>query len=200
MERVMTNKFMVGDTVKLKYPIAKYMEVKSIACDGGLNFTDGSYTMAPEMYELVCNKHGVPGNKLCTPGEVAVAGLDESIITPAPALISMDKLYEYENKPVRVLSVDRAGNEDLYLGCVIVMSEWDGRVMYFDKYGKKRGSACPDLIEVKPRIKRRVWVNLYKENYNIFIYDSKITADNAATGTRLACVELDIDVEEGEGV
>ena len=43
-----------------------------------------------------------------------------------------------------------------------------------------------DLIEVKPRIKREVWLNIYEREH--------------AARSRLACVRVEIDCEEGEGL
>lgn len=54
-----------------------------------------------------------------------------------------------------------------------------------------------DLIEVRPRIKREVWVNVYNGFYDC--RESKAEAD-AVGGNRIACVKLLIDVEEGEGL
>jgi hypothetical protein len=56
-----------------------------------------------------------------------------------------------------------------------------------------------DLIEVRPRIKREVWANIY-DSSPVYVYDTKAEA-NASTGTRrIACVKLVIDCEEGEGL
>ena len=62
------------------------------------------------------------------------------------------------------------------------------------------GTASPeDLIEVRPRIKRDVWVNITREAIGNAWLD-KTTADSAATDNRIACVKLTIDCEEGEGL
>jgi len=54
-----------------------------------------------------------------------------------------------------------------------------------------------DLIEVKPRIKRTVWLNVW--NHNVMAYFSKESADKNGK-FRIACVEIEIDVEEGHGL
>lgn len=56
-----------------------------------------------------------------------------------------------------------------------------------------------DLIEVKPRIKCDVWVNVYHGGI-VNVRYSKADADDDATSDRLACVRLTIDCEEGEGL
>ena len=61
-----------------------------------------------------------------------------------------------------------------------------------------------DLIEVKPRIKREVWVNVYRgrELDWLTIHDERQEADDYPDchKSRIACVRLTIDCEEGEGL
>lgn len=59
-----------------------------------------------------------------------------------------------------------------------------------------------DLIEVKPRIQREVWVNVYpnKTGMDDQAHGSKASADVNAGKSRIACVRLTIDVEEGHGL
>ena len=56
-----------------------------------------------------------------------------------------------------------------------------------------------DLIEVKPRIKREVWVNVYPHCIGDSM-ETKELADMKARLDRIACVKLVIDCEEGEGL
>ena len=56
-----------------------------------------------------------------------------------------------------------------------------------------------DLIEVRPRIKRTVWLNVYEDNMH-GLHRSKENADAVALENRLACVRVEIDCEEGEGL
>ena len=55
-----------------------------------------------------------------------------------------------------------------------------------------------DLIELKPRIKRTLWVNVFPHTTAMFSH--KLDADVYASSARLACVKVEIDVEEGEGL
>ena len=59
-----------------------------------------------------------------------------------------------------------------------------------------------DLIEVKPRIKREVWVNVYPEEsgMNTHAHECKKAANDCAGPSRIACVKLTIDCAEGEGL
>ena len=56
-----------------------------------------------------------------------------------------------------------------------------------------------DLVEFKPRIKIKVWVNVYPGGGGT-LYASKEEADSVAADSRLACIEITIDCEEGEGL
>jgi hypothetical protein len=67
----------------------------------------------------------------------------------------------------------------------------------------RRNSGPSDLIEVKPRIKREVWVNVYPETSHMYSYDvyhTKDAADRHGGKDRIACVRIEIDCEEGEGL
>jgi hypothetical protein len=57
-----------------------------------------------------------------------------------------------------------------------------------------------DLIEVRPRINREVWVNVYRTATVYGICQDKGTADATASEARIACVKLVIDCEEGHGL
>jgi hypothetical protein len=55
-----------------------------------------------------------------------------------------------------------------------------------------------DLVEVKPRIKRTFWLNVYPAR--LLAYSTKNAADYNANKDRIACVRVEIDVEEGHGL
>jgi hypothetical protein len=64
-------------------------------------------------------------------------------------------------------------------------------------YSKTGDSEC-DLVEAKPRIKKTVWLNIYE--YCFLCCSSKEEADHYDGDDRLACIKVEIDVEEGEGL
>ena len=55
-----------------------------------------------------------------------------------------------------------------------------------------------DLIELKPRIKRTMWVNVFPNATTVYLH--KKDADIYAGSSRLACVKVEIDCEKGEGL
>lgn len=61
------------------------------------------------------------------------------------------------------------------------------------------GTCGDDLIEIKPRIKRTVWLNVYP-GYTGDSFRTKESADAAHARDRIACIKVEIDCEEGEGL
>jgi len=112
--------------------------------------------------------------------------------------ISMEKKYRYRNgEPARVLCTDSPHPSRP----VVSLGLEDGRLLthfpngWFWGWDSLDGH---DLIEVKPRIKTEVWLNIYREVS--FGYDTKALADAGASQVRIACVEVPLDYEEGEGI
>ncbi|MDB4725836.1 hypothetical protein OAF54_00275 [bacterium] len=54
------------------------------------------------------------------------------------------------------------------------------------------------LVEVKPRIQREFWVNMYPLSQAT--HYTKDIADKAANQDRIACIKIKLDFEEGEGL
>lgn len=114
-------------------------------------------------------------------------------------MIDKNKQYRTrDGREVRIYATD--GHPELTVhGAVKLEDGWE--VCGWRSDGRLGGYTITDsdLIEVKPRIKREVWVNVYPDTEGVFCY-SKEEADRQATSDRIACVKLTIDVEEGEGL
>jgi hypothetical protein len=103
---------------------------------------------------------------------------------------------------VRIYALD--GDEEMPVhGAVLTKHGWKVNSWARD------GRWCPnvtdgvDLIEVKPRIQREVWVNVYRHDDGVEFYEvrsNKEDADGYAGDARIACVKVVIDCEEGEGL
>ena len=65
--------------------------------------------------------------------------------------------------------------------------------------GKNLNYRIHDLIEVKQRIKQKLWVNVYPDHC-LGAYHEKKHADEMAAPHRIGCVQVEIDIEEGEGL
>ena len=114
-------------------------------------------------------------------------------------MIDKNKKYRTrDGREVRIYATDGAGPYPVQGACLDgigwVIEKWtvDGSATWNGTTGKS------DLIEVKPRIQREVWVNIFPEASHV--YHSRSAADLSAFDSRLACVKITIDCEEGEGL
>jgi hypothetical protein len=115
-------------------------------------------------------------------------------------MISKDKTYSTrDGREVRIYATDgdypfvvhgAIKNKDgqwepekwLNRGCATIMTQSDR-----------------DLIEVKPRIKRTVWLNVFGDHV-YGAYTKEGVDIHPYVDSRLACVKVEIDCEEGEGL
>lgn len=111
-------------------------------------------------------------------------------------MIDINKKYKtHDGHEVRIYALDGGGywpvhgamKSDNGLGWLSATWERNGQ-HHVEGYS---------LVEVKPRIKRKVYLNVW--NHNVSAYFSKDSADKNGQ-FRIACVEIDIDVEEGHGL
>ena len=114
-------------------------------------------------------------------------------------MIDPKKLYRTrDGREVRIYAVDGGGEYPVH-GARESDEGWIGSVWGRDgNFHMNKFSCDHDLIEVRPRIQREVWVNVYPTHVSAFV--SKSTADFGEYKDRLACVKLVIDCEEGEGL
>jgi hypothetical protein len=111
-------------------------------------------------------------------------------------MIDINKKYRTAwGQEVRIYAVDGGGNWPVHGAMkngrdnIWVVTSWDVN-------GKYHYPEC-DLVETKPRIKRTVWLNVM--HHNVIAFFSKKSADKNG-GLRVACVSVEIDCEEGEGL
>lgn len=113
--------------------------------------------------------------------------------------IELGKQYRTcAGQEVRIYAVD-GDKETPVHGAVLTKHGWKVNSWALD------GRWCPnmtdavDLVEVRPRIKREVWLN---------VYPHRIGSPNSTEGyakahrgaDAIACVRVEIDVEEGHGL
>lgn len=117
-------------------------------------------------------------------------------------MIDMKKTYRTrDGREVRIYAVDHAGIWSVS-GAVKSPEGWISCAWRLNGSSEPRLEHPLDLIEVKPRIKRTVWVNVYDdENKTSYLFNSRLSALQGARGNgHLACVKIEIDCEEGEGL
>jgi len=113
-------------------------------------------------------------------------------------MISKDKTYRTrDGREVRIYATDGCIGAPVQ-GAIKIGHEWHlGHWTKDGIYGLYGSSQAHDyaLIEVKPRIKRTVWLN---------VFDGATSASDTSiwhgVSKRLACVKVEIDCEEGEGL
>lgn len=103
-----------------------------------------------------------------------------------------------DGRDVRIYAVDGGGERPVH-GAINLDGEWECLVWRMDGRLGEYMETDTDLIEVRPRIQRTVWVNVYPCSASGG-YAEKATADNNAGYDRIACVRVEIDCAEGDGL
>jgi hypothetical protein len=113
-------------------------------------------------------------------------------------MIDINKQYRTrDGREVRIYATDGWGIYPVH-GAVKVEDGW---IPYtWKEVGVEGVSNARDLIEVRPRHKRTVWVNMYGTGIVGETCSSKEHADLAAACYRIACIKVELDFEEGEGL
>lgn len=119
-------------------------------------------------------------------------------------MIDRNKTYRTrDGREVRIYATDAGGsypvhgayqtNDGMWKTC-----SWTSNGVYANQLMRSGF----DLIEHKPRIKRAYWINVYPEEFRgrDYAHPSKQLADNHCNLGRVACVAVEIDCEEGEGL
>lgn len=114
-------------------------------------------------------------------------------------MISMDKQYRTrDGREVRIYAVDGIHTKNIH-GAIKQKDGWAIKTWQEDGCNSFMASLPDDLIEVKPRIKREYWVNVYPDKIGQ-TYNTKEGARKYDERNSIACVKITIDCEEGEGL
>jgi len=119
-------------------------------------------------------------------------------------MIDKNKQYRTrDGREVRIYATDGAGSHPIQ-GAVLheggwVQRDWDALGYYSLRANQ---SSFADLVEVKPRIRRTMWVNIYDSEHDTLYFVSRDLADRYPRnpGERLACIKMEIDCEHGHGL
>ena len=112
-------------------------------------------------------------------------------------MIDINKKYRTRGgQEVRIYATDGTGSHPVH-GAVKISIGWISCCWMQEGFHMVNGGSY-DLIEVKPRIQRTVWLNVFPKT--IATYFHRLDADTYAGSSRLACVKVEIDCEEGEGL
>ena len=114
-------------------------------------------------------------------------------------MIDINKKYRTrDGREVRIYATDGGGRNPVH-GSIKeedgwIFQVWPKSGRYFEDDDEDYRI---DLIEVRPRHKRTLWVNVYDDTCRTA--DSKQSADAYATANRIACIKVELDFEEGQG-
>jgi len=121
-------------------------------------------------------------------------------------MISKDKQYRTrDGREVRIYATDGVGEYSIHgaikghLGWSAALWREDGKCHWCSSsFGYGPPTPNFDLIEVKPRHKRTVWLNVYVDEVTS-VHRSKESADFHNL-FRIACIKVDLDFCEGDGL
>jgi hypothetical protein len=117
--------------------------------------------------------------------------------------ICINKKYRTrDGKEVTIYRTDANGEYSVH-GCVAgsdgveALESWTSEGRYYDLYEADDN----DLVEVRPRIKFQIWLNIYENNVAMS-FATLEAADQAASQVfgRLACIPVTVDCKKGEGI
>lgn len=119
-------------------------------------------------------------------------------------MISKDKEYRTrDGHEVRIYATDGGGTQPIHAAYRDEHNKWHSSTWSLEGKFFLSGDPCRyDLIEVKPRIKRTVWLNVYADGISPPVGSgmTREDADRLAGTARVACIPVEIDCEEGEGL
>ena len=115
-------------------------------------------------------------------------------------MIDINKKYRTrDGREVRIYAMDGYGSYSVH-GAVLTEEGWFPRC--WTEHGElshaRLAHSAHDLIEVCPRHKRTVWLNVYEDGPRE--WRNKKDADKYAGPNRIACIKVDLDFEEGDGL
>ena len=114
-------------------------------------------------------------------------------------MIDINKKYRTrDGREVRIYAMDGGGGYPVHGTIFSKELGWMLATWSVDGCALNDINHLADLVEVKPRIQRTAWVNVFPNATTMFLH--RLDADAYAGFARLACVKVEIDVEEGEGL
>ena len=117
-------------------------------------------------------------------------------------MIDINKKYRTrDGREVRIYATDGGGRNPVH-GSIKeedgwIFQVWPQNGRYFEDDDEDYRI---DLIEVRHRHKRTVWLNVYEDDLDAYTAASKKNADENASEDRIACIKVKLDFEEGEGL
>ena len=116
-------------------------------------------------------------------------------------MIDINKKYRTrDGREVRIYATDGRGEFQIH-GAIKTDIGWSCSEWKLNGQSYANRSGPNDLIEVRPRHTLPLWLNIYPDGV-VCHWATKKEADAMADGVykRIACIKVDLDFEEGEGL
>ena len=117
-------------------------------------------------------------------------------------MIDINKQYRTrDGREVRIYATDGTDDQSIH-GAVKDGNGWTIAAWYSDGVHARSNRNGPrDLIEVRHRHTLPLWLNIYPDGV-VCYWSTKREADAMADGgnKRIACIKVELDFEEGEGL
>jgi hypothetical protein len=114
-------------------------------------------------------------------------------------MIDINKKYRTrDGREVRIYATDGEHGELVHGAVKHKEHGWQSWIWFADGHFLDGEKNPLDLIEVRPRHKRTVWVNIYDDSKPA-LHLSRELADQYRCD-RIACIKVNLDFEEGEGL
>lgn len=111
--------------------------------------------------------------------------------------ISLDKTYRTQDgREIRIYAIDAGGDRPVH-GGIAQGKNWIVGTWPVEAQPLGMRSAY-DLVEVKPRHQRTVWLNVYSDTCHTFL--DKAAAMRAVHHYIIAIIKVELDFEEGDGL
>lgn len=116
-------------------------------------------------------------------------------------VIDKNKNYRTrDGREVRIYATDHGSLNNVVCGAIKDNGIWFGNNWLPNgHYLNMDTETNSDLIEVKPRIRREYWVNVYSDHVGK-LFESRAMANTNTESERIACVKVVIDCAEGDGL
>lgn len=111
-------------------------------------------------------------------------------------MIDKDKTYRTRSgNEVRIYATDGGGIETVHGAIKSVDGKWVATSWTDEGFWEKEYDPSRDLIEVRPRHKRTVWLHVFKNSTVCATEEAYYDITN-----RIACIKVELNFEEGEGL
>jgi hypothetical protein len=116
-------------------------------------------------------------------------------------MIDKNRTYKTrDGREVRIYATD-GDNGLLVHGAVCTDGRWGMTGWNQNGHWLSKEESEYDLIEVRPRHKRTVWLNVYDDGWIASFSSKQTNVKNMVGNERLiACIKVELDFEEGEGL